>query len=124
MLVRSGGVHVIQTFVSEDISEEVQIKGRTARQDNKGSFGMVLLEAMDCGVPIVASRNSAIVEVMGSEYPFLFETGNPGELAVAMELAISYDRKTLLSYYKDRLESFSVRNLSTSMDAIYRLADQ
>jgi glycosyltransferase involved in cell wall biosynthesis len=87
-------------------------------------FGMVLLEAMDCGVPIVASRNSAIVEVMGSEYPFLFETGIPGELAVAMELAISYDRKTLLSYYKDRLESFSVRNLSTSMDAIYQLAGQ
>lgn len=87
-------------------------------------FGMVLLEAMDSGVPIVASRNSAIVEVMGSEYPFLFETGNPSELAEAMELAITYDRKTLLSYYKDRLGSFSVRNLSTSMDAIYQLAGQ
>ena len=87
-------------------------------------FGMVLLEAMDCGVPIVASRNSAIVEVMGSEYPFLFETGNPSELAEAMELAITYDRKTLLSYYKDRLGTFSVRNLSTSMDAIYQLAGE
>lgn len=87
-------------------------------------FGMVLLEAMDCGVPIVASRNSAIVEVMGSEYPFLFETGDPNELAEAMELAITYDRRTLLSYYKGRLESFSVRNLSTSMDAIYQLANR
>ena len=27
-----GGVHVIQTFLSEEFSEEVQIKGRTARQ--------------------------------------------------------------------------------------------
>jgi len=40
----NGGVHVIQTFVSEDIAEEVQIKGRTARQDNSGSYSMVLLE--------------------------------------------------------------------------------
>ena len=29
-----GGVHVIQTFLSLDESEEVQIKGRTARQNN------------------------------------------------------------------------------------------
>lgn len=40
----AGGVHVIQTFVSEDLSEETQIKGRTARQGKKGSFSMVLCE--------------------------------------------------------------------------------
>lgn len=28
----AGGVVVIQTFLSEDLSEEVQIQGRTARQ--------------------------------------------------------------------------------------------
>jgi preprotein translocase subunit SecA len=28
----AGGVHVIQTFISEDVSESVQIEGRTARQ--------------------------------------------------------------------------------------------
>jgi hypothetical protein len=39
---QNGGVHVIQTFVSQLVSEEVQIKGRTARQGNKGSFSMVL----------------------------------------------------------------------------------
>ena len=29
---KNGGVHVIQTFLSEDQSEEIQIQGRTARQ--------------------------------------------------------------------------------------------
>jgi len=43
-LVQSGGVHVIQTFVSEILSEEMQIMGRTARQGNKGSFSMILLD--------------------------------------------------------------------------------
>jgi hypothetical protein len=37
-------VHVIQTFVSELLSEETQIKGRTARQGNQGSYSMVLLD--------------------------------------------------------------------------------
>jgi preprotein translocase subunit SecA len=40
----SGGVHVIQTFVSLDVSEEKQIKGRTARQGNQGSYSLVLLD--------------------------------------------------------------------------------
>jgi hypothetical protein len=38
----NGGVHVIQTFLSEEYSEEVQIKGRTARQGDKGTFQLIL----------------------------------------------------------------------------------
>ncbi|CAF4449380.1 unnamed protein product [Rotaria sp. Silwood2] len=39
----NGGTHVIQTFLSEEVSEEVQIKGRTARQGDYGSYSMILL---------------------------------------------------------------------------------
>ncbi|CAL6013564.1 Helicase-related_protein [Hexamita inflata] len=39
-----GGVHVIQTFFSDELSEEKQIKGRTARQGNNGSYSLVLLD--------------------------------------------------------------------------------
>jgi len=38
----AGGVHVVQTFFSEHPSEEIQIKGRTARQANKGSFKIII----------------------------------------------------------------------------------
>ena len=41
----NNGVHVIQTFLSEELSEEVQIKGRTARQGQNGSYSMVLLDS-------------------------------------------------------------------------------
>ncbi len=41
----NGGIHVIQTFLSEEYSEEVQIKGRTARQGGIGSYSLVLLDA-------------------------------------------------------------------------------
>jgi len=38
----AGGVHVIQTFLSSTLSEEIQIKGRTARMNAKGSYEMIL----------------------------------------------------------------------------------
>jgi hypothetical protein len=41
-ITKAGGVHVVQTFLSENISEEVQIKGRTARMTDKGSYKLVL----------------------------------------------------------------------------------
>jgi len=39
-----GGVHVLQVFFSRELSEEVQIIGRTARQGDPGSFSMILLD--------------------------------------------------------------------------------
>jgi len=40
--VKKLGVHVIQTFLSESESEEVQVRGRTARQGQEGSFELLL----------------------------------------------------------------------------------
>ncbi|XP_065682287.1 uncharacterized protein LOC124816231 [Hydra vulgaris] len=44
-VIVNGGVHVIQTFFSEELSEEVQIQGRTARQGKDGSCSMVLRDS-------------------------------------------------------------------------------
>lgn len=44
-VLNNRGVHVIQTFFSEELSEEIQIKGRTARQGQDGSYSMVLLDS-------------------------------------------------------------------------------
>ena len=41
----AGGVHVIQTFFSEQESEQIQIQGRTARQGKKGTYQIILLES-------------------------------------------------------------------------------
>ena len=47
-LEESGGMVVVQTFLSCEKSEETQIKGRTARQGKSGSYVMVLLESDLC----------------------------------------------------------------------------
>ncbi|XP_001653604.2 uncharacterized protein LOC5571300 isoform X2 [Aedes aegypti] len=39
---KNGGIHIIQTFFSIDEKEETQIKGRTARKDNRGSYELIL----------------------------------------------------------------------------------
>eukprot|EP00438_Fugacium_kawagutii_P033228 Skav228412 [mRNA] locus=scaffold1325:62493:65111:+ [translate_table: standard] len=41
-LEENGGVHVLQTFLSADSSEEAQYWGRTARQGKKGSYGLIV----------------------------------------------------------------------------------
>ena len=43
-LLANGGLHILQTFFSEELSEEYQIMGRGARQGDKGSYSMVLLD--------------------------------------------------------------------------------
>jgi hypothetical protein len=44
-LIKAGGLHVLQTFLSDEISEEIQVRGRTGRQDNPGSFSIVLAKS-------------------------------------------------------------------------------
>lgn len=69
---KAGGVHVIQTFLSEDISEEIQIKGRTARQGKKGFYALIL----DCDdlikqFPLI-TKEAVEEEKIGSKlYEFL-----------------------------------------------------
>jgi len=43
-VLENGGVHVLQTHWSIDKSEEIQIKGRTARQGQPGSYSVVLCQ--------------------------------------------------------------------------------
>ncbi len=66
----NGGLHVIQTFLSEELSEEVQMKGRTARQGAQGSYSMVLLENELERVGVVAADLSKI-KLTGEAYAVL-----------------------------------------------------
>jgi glycosyltransferase involved in cell wall biosynthesis len=47
-------------------------------------FGLVLLESMASGVPVVASDNSAIPEVLGGDYVGLARTSDPGDFLKKM----------------------------------------
>lgn len=74
-LSANGGVHVIQTFFADNVSEEVQIKGRTARQGDKGSFSMVLSSQKIERYGITA-RDLEVMEKQSSRYTRLNEARN------------------------------------------------
>jgi len=42
LVLENGGMHVIATYMPESAAEETQVRGRTGRQDNRGSFEKIL----------------------------------------------------------------------------------
>ena len=48
-------------------------------------FGLVVLESMSQGIPVIARRISAIPEVMGENHPGLVDSSNPLEMAKKIE---------------------------------------
>eukprot|EP01051_Picozoa_sp_SAG22_P005879 SAG22_NODE_363_length_11694_cov_40.815783_18_plen_225_part_00 len=58
-LLLNGGVHVIQTFFSDLVSEETQIQGRTARQGDKGSYSLSV--HIDQSLPPTAAPPSRLL---------------------------------------------------------------
>jgi len=74
---------------------------------NYEGFGLVLLEAMQAKVAILASNNSSIPEVLGNRYLGLFQTGNVEELKLKLIYALDKEyRNDLINKYDFQLEKF------------------
>lgn len=83
-------------------------------------FGMVLLEAMDAGIPIVASRNSAIPEVLGDDFPGLCTTGDSRDFFEKINsLNDPVYRELVLSMQSARLELFEAQAMSQKIRQVY-----
>jgi len=81
-------------------------------------FGLVLLEAMSHGIPIVAANNSAIPEVLGADYEFLFETSNALDLKGKICGIIS-SKKNFREFSQHRLQLFRPELMAHKIDQIY-----
>ena len=65
------------------------------------SFGVVQIEAMACGKPVVSARNRGSEEVIiSNDYGFLVEPASSKDLAdkILMALDLEWNRETLLAY--------------------------
>jgi glycosyltransferase involved in cell wall biosynthesis len=83
-------------------------------------FGMVLLEAMDAGIPVIASRNSAIPEVLGDDFPGLSTTGNSKEFCQKINMLNDpVYRELILNKQSVRLQLFGAEAMSQKISQTY-----
>jgi glycosyltransferase involved in cell wall biosynthesis len=87
---------------------------------NYEGFGLVLLEAMQQNVPIIACNNSAIPEVLGGDYVGLVKTGDYHDFS---EKLISFENNSFRAQannqLRKRLALFQPRFMVEKMDRIY-----
>jgi glycosyltransferase involved in cell wall biosynthesis len=83
-------------------------------------FGLVLLEAMDAGVPLIASNNSAIPEVLGEDFTGLVQTGDVDGFVTKMnEYTKQSVREKVLRHQDIRLKTFSAEVMCSKISKIY-----
>ena len=83
-------------------------------------FGLVLLEAIQSGVPVVAARNSAIIEVIGSDSEGLFMTGNSIDLFHKLRDFHDFDnRRKLIKSQEMRLKLFDPSLMCMRVSQLY-----
>jgi glycosyltransferase involved in cell wall biosynthesis len=88
---------------------------------NYEGFGLVLLEAMSQGIPVIARRISAIPEVIGEEHPGLVDSISPVDLALKIRILTS-DQDALrscLNYQAQRLLEFPIEKSQREHERIY-----
>lgn len=84
------------------------------------SFGLPVLEAMACGVPVITSRSSALPEVAGED-ALLVDPGNEEEIA-RMMLKLETDPELYacqVSYGQERSREFSWTETAQKVRMIY-----
>ena len=87
-------------------------------------FGLVLLEAMLANKPILAANNSAIPEVLGSNYKGLFSTDDYKLLSdKIIDLMNDHTKSELLvSDYKDQIKLFDPVDMAANVLKVYKAA--
>ncbi|WP_341728275.1 glycosyltransferase family 4 protein [Brooklawnia sp.] len=96
-----------------------------APQTGRESFGIVLIEAMACGAPVVASNLGAFVEVLSDRDGVIghtFKVGNSHALAEAIIVSLTEPRDLRLQRGREQAASFDWSVIGPQVVAMYEVA--
>lgn len=72
----------------------------------KEPFGLVIIEAMACGAPVIGSDDGGAVDIVTPEVGMLFQSENPDDLAEKVTAVLdgkaTFDRARVAAYAKER----------------------
>ena len=122
-LVKSLGLQNLVSFqgITEDIENFYDSLDLFVLTSNYEGFGLVLLEAMTFGVPILSRNVSAIPEVLGEKHPGLLNSNYPSDLAERIRQIVFNAQKweECLKFQSVRLKKFSIEVSHNSYQSIY-----
>jgi glycosyltransferase involved in cell wall biosynthesis len=123
-LARELGILDSVVFVGKvsNVREHLQLLDVFVLSSITEGFGLVLLEAMEAELPIIASKISVIPEVLGDS-GLLFETGNPRDLARMIELLeIRQTRDNYSDMSGKKLKEYAPEIMFAKIENVYEKA--
>lgn len=84
-------------------------------------FGLVVVEAMGLGVPVIAARLGAPADVVAEGSGLLFDPSSPEELATALTRMVEEEdtREALAQGALERAGDFSIQRTVQALEAVY-----
>jgi glycosyltransferase involved in cell wall biosynthesis len=87
---------------------------------NYEGFGLVLLESMACGVPIISKANPATIEVLGEDYEYLLWSDDPEDFSSAVtQLSSTVELERIRQRNFNRLEDFTASRMEKKISDTY-----
>jgi glycosyltransferase involved in cell wall biosynthesis len=87
---------------------------------NYETFGVVIVEALACGLPVVASAAGAIPELVNHQNGLLFSTGNAAQAKLAIcQMLQSYQNYSRFDIQEPVSEQFSMEHIANKFSQLY-----
>lgn len=115
-------VHFLGTLAQDELARVFQVSDIFTIMSTSETQSMVMLQAMACGLPVIAARTRALPEFVGSDNGVLVDPHDAGELARALAdlLASPEQRQSFGARGRAYAERYGIEAVTDEWEVLYR----